>query len=65
VAVAAAGAIVYAARWFGRYGSLQTRDADYPMARQAMKRTLMVWIAALIVEAGVVMYALSTARLHR
>jgi hypothetical protein len=65
VAVAAVGAIAYAARWFGQYGSLQTRDADYPTARQAMKRTLMVWIAALIVEGVVVLYALLTGRLQR
>jgi hypothetical protein len=38
--------------WFYKYGALQTRDPDYPEARAAMKKSLLVWTATLIIQIG-------------
>jgi hypothetical protein len=36
--------------WFYRYGALQTRDPDYPEAKAAMKRSLIVWAATFMIQ---------------
>jgi len=39
-------AIGYGLYWLHRYRSLVTRDADYPVAIKAVKRTVLIWILA-------------------
>jgi len=41
-------AIGYGGLWFYRYRSLITKDADYPLAIKRVKRTIAVWVVALI-----------------
>jgi H+/Cl- antiporter ClcA len=36
--------------WFYQYGSLQSKDPDYPEAKTAMKTSLWVWLGALLVQ---------------
>jgi hypothetical protein len=38
--------------WFFKYGTLQTKDPDYPEAKAAIKKSLLVWGATLIVQIG-------------
>lgn len=38
-------AIGYGLFWLHRYRSLVTKDADYPVAVNAVKRTLIIWIS--------------------
>jgi hypothetical protein len=37
-----------------------TQDADYPEAVGAMRRSLLVWAAALLIQIAVVWYSLSS-----
>ena len=41
-------AIGYGGLWFYRYRSLVTKDADYPLAFKRVKRTITVWVVALL-----------------
>jgi hypothetical protein len=38
------GALAGAFGWFTKYGGLQTDDPDFPEARQAVKKALVLWI---------------------
>lgn len=46
------GATAVMVGWFFKYGRLETRDPDYPEAKTAMKKSLIVWIATLVVQIG-------------
>ena len=43
-------ALIAIGGWFFTYGSLQTKDPDYPEARAAMKKSLWLWLAALVAQ---------------
>lgn len=40
--------IGYGALWLYRYGSLTTSDMDYPLAVKRVKRTMLIWLLALV-----------------
>jgi hypothetical protein len=46
--------------WRRKYGGLETADKDYPEAVRAMRRSALVWFTALLVQAVVVVYVLSS-----
>jgi hypothetical protein len=52
------GFIAYALSWRRKYGSLETRDEDYPGAVRSMRLTLIVWVVAGVIQAGFVGYVL-------
>jgi len=37
------GSLAGAFGWFTKYGGLQTNDPDFPEARQAVKKALILW----------------------
>jgi hypothetical protein len=43
-------ALIAVGGWFYKYGSLQTKDPDYPEAKAAMKTSLWIWLGALAVQ---------------
>lgn len=43
-------ALIAILSWFYKYGSLQTKDPDYPEAKAAMKLSLWIWLGALVVQ---------------
>ncbi len=59
VSVAPIGFLGYVISWRRRYGRLETQDGDYPDAVRAMRRSLLVWVGALLIQAAAVAYALS------
>lgn len=44
------GALITIGSWFFKYGSLQTKDPDYPEAKAAMKTSMWIWLGALVVQ---------------
>ncbi|HZI46803.1 MAG TPA: hypothetical protein VFD75_03350 [Pyrinomonadaceae bacterium] len=46
-------ALAYGTHWLYRNGSLVTHDADYPAAIATVKRTMVVWVAVLLVQLGI------------
>lgn len=52
--------LFYAISWHRKYGRIQTSDKEYPDAVRDMRRSFLVWTAALVVEVAVVGYALSS-----
>ena len=44
--------ISYGALWLYRYGSLTTSDVDYPLAVKRVKRTMLIWLLALVLPWG-------------
>jgi hypothetical protein len=38
------GALVAAFGWFTKYGGLQSDDPDFPEAKQAVKKSLILWL---------------------
>lgn len=46
--------IGYGALWLYRYGSLTTSDVDYPLAVKRVKRTILIWLLALVLPWGIV-----------
>jgi len=50
------GCLAYAISWQRKYGSLKTRDKDYPDSVRSMRIALIVWIGCLIVQAGFLAY---------
>jgi len=44
--------IGYGALWLYRYGSLTTSDVDYPLAVKRVKRTMLIWLLALVLPWG-------------
>jgi hypothetical protein len=53
------GFLAYAISWQRKYGKLETRDKEYPEALRAMRLMLLVWAAALLIQVGVLAFALS------
>lgn len=43
-------ALIAILSWFFKYGSLQTKDPDYPEAKAAIKLSLWIWLAAFAVQ---------------
>jgi hypothetical protein len=52
-------AIGYGALWFYRYRSLITRDADYSLAVKRVKRTIIVWLLALVLPLTMTMLSVA------
>jgi len=50
------GCVVYAISWHRKYGSLKTRDKDYPDSVRSMRIGLIVWAGCLIVQAAFLAY---------
>jgi hypothetical protein len=44
------GALAGAIGWFVKYGGLRTDDPDFPEAKQAVKKSLLLWAATTIVS---------------
>ena len=65
VSVAPIGFLAYAISWQRKYGGLDTKDQDYPEALRAMRRSLLVWVIALLIQGAVVAYVLSTSVFDR
>jgi hypothetical protein len=55
----------YAVSWHYKYGKLSTQDRDYPEAVSAMRRSLLVWSAALVIQIAVVCYGLTSTVFQR
>jgi hypothetical protein len=47
------GSLVGAFGWFTKYGGLKSDDPDFPEARQAVKKALILWIILSAVHAAV------------
>jgi hypothetical protein len=60
VSVAPIGFVGYVISWRRKYGALETLDEDYPDAVRAMRRSFLVWVTALLIQAVVVGYAISS-----
>ena len=59
VSAAPLGFIAYAISWLRKYGGLETKDEDYPESVRSMRRSLVIWAIALLIQATVVWYAIS------
>lgn len=59
ISAAPIGFLAYAISWQRKYGRLETPDKEYPDAVRDMRRSLLVWLIALVVNVGVIVYALS------
>ena len=59
------GFLGYAITWRRKYGSLETRDKDYPDAVRSMRTALIIWIAALMIDAVFIGYLLFSGALDR
>ena len=57
--VAPIGFVAYVISWRRKYGRLETSDKDYPEAVQAMRRGLLVWVTALLIQGGMLAWAFS------
>ena len=51
--------IGYGLNWHRKYGSLDTRDSDYPDAVKSMRVTLVVWVVALLLQIAFLAYVFS------
>lgn len=48
--VAPPAALIAILSWLYKYRSLQTKDPDFPEAKAAVKRSLWIWLGALVVQ---------------
>ena len=49
------GALAGAFGWFTKYGGLKTDDPDFPEARQAVKKALILWTILSVIHIAVLM----------